>query len=483
MTIYLDHNTSLDPPKLPSHGYGLTVPPWETELGEEVVYQENGHFSIAAVEQTRLNETVADFYLLDGLSNHVIIETPTIPPQPIETGVMEAMIGLVGDVPPGDEKTVEGFIGRAAHKYATLLHQFTPVLLHYMTYAISSELHYHKASRRILGVSAAAGWDAMIRKFGLSRCSKWASAMFRDTGWSESYGGESWAKGTDICMWYADGMVQGMPFGAKEFCDRAFSLQHNTGSYLNKLSWKDGMPDTTLKKLLDAHHQSKWDALLKRASVTVVELFSEYTDLCNEVRKAAGLDEVYPADKSTEGKVADMAKVSAAAKKKKSSKPPTPKLPAKKIMLSKFPGKCKTSGQVFPVGTKIVWHGPQQGASIFDQYMAETSELIEDWVERIALMKKDDGTEWTANDLTTGFTFYGKGIYCDDVPFVATGYLTVEDPEYSLGPYIYLSGTWKRSWEHVEDSLHTQYTSHTERHDRWWVPTQQILDHLNGKAT
>lgn len=382
--------------KFPLHtggGYSITVPPWERDLGDEV---HGAHWKTYASQawelrcsEINLTSVIADFYLLDALSSHVMLTTPGIPMNPLSTGVLDAMVDMMDDddvdLCPTADGTIAGIQARAAGMFAALLSDVTPAMLAYLQYAQATELRFHSVFSRMGGSwdDSGASWKVMTEKFGVGQCARWAAEVFRDEGWGDSYGGESWAEGCDVVAAFMDGTYHGMPFGRREMLDRAFSLEHNTGTYLNKQGWKCGLDG--LQGILDAHHESDWEVLIDNASSDVVELTTEYWKLCNGLREEAGvapeeppygldIEWVAPKEKMTlkSGKKvdvdSDLLKKAQAEAKKMEAKQQVNLPPVKKIMSAKFPGKCKVSGKSFPVGTAIVWHGKGKGASILADY-------------------------------------------------------------------------------------------------------------------
>ena len=362
------------------HDYGIKVPPWESASDKVCGYAwpaqnyDSGYLSSVwelPAKSTNLCQNIADFYLLDALTANAVLVVPDAPIVPVPSTTLDAMVDMIEDqltVKVSEDKTIAGISARAAYAFAGRLSPLAKTIHQYMHYAIAGELSYHPATRR----AGEAGnlqesWRRMIAHYGSAQCARWAAELFRDSGWSGSYGGEPWAVGADVVEAYAVGETAGQHFGRKEFLDRAFSLQHNTGTYLNKVIWECNLGN--LQELLDAHHASDWSALLERASDEVVSMFAEYWDVANGARKDAGMDAV-PAPYTLNGIVTDspvedkvvnpVNPVNAA-----TNLVAAPFKEKVKVMDAKFPGKCAITGKIFAAGTKVVWHGPGEGCSLY----------------------------------------------------------------------------------------------------------------------
>lgn len=108
----------------------------------------------------------------------------------------------------------------------------------YLFLAIGGELRHHShVSLYSSDRSKASGyWMALGDKYSRVTLLDDAIELFRDRSYhawpSESYGGELWATAADILKLRESGRLD-----AKSFVDRVFSLQHNSGSILDKISW------------------------------------------------------------------------------------------------------------------------------------------------------------------------------------------------------------------------------------------------------
>lgn len=106
-------------------------------------------------------------------------------------------------------------------------------------------------------------------------------------GWSGSFGGKAWYSAAHVYYLHATKKLTD-----KLFVDRVFSLQHNTGSFLNKVSWGD-YPNVV--QILEAHKNSLWKTLYTECSPEVKELTNAYWDALNDERERVwGLGPVHP---------------------------------------------------------------------------------------------------------------------------------------------------------------------------------------------
>lgn len=157
--------------------------------------------------------------------------------------------------------------------------EFAPVFKAYCNLAIGGELRHHNCmGGAILPSSrsrAWAGWAAIREAVGVEALAD-AAVLFREFR-GGSYGGENWAMACDTLYAYETGKMSN-----KTFLDRMFTLQHNGGALLNKVSWDNSNPMghdvyALQNRILPAHGESPnpdYSILLSVASNEVRELFS-----------------------------------------------------------------------------------------------------------------------------------------------------------------------------------------------------------------
>lgn len=211
---------------------------------------------------------------------------------------------------------IDSSLNKVKREASDLLEIGTAVLAdtlrQYAHYANVSELSYHakfsSAFDSDIGVfTSALGWIDLINHVGGGEAARIAAELFRDKtasgkkAWGTSYGGSKWAQAADVLSYFEDGRMPGKGnkrFDAKLFCDRMFSLQHNTGSILTKTSWgygrafDAGYSCDNLIPLLDAHHNSDWFRLSTACSEEVYDMLMEYWTITNREFIRANLEPV-----------------------------------------------------------------------------------------------------------------------------------------------------------------------------------------------
>lgn len=264
----------------------LKKPPWE-EDGHKFIYQKaynwnGGSYSYLdywdnlkgnRAQRIDLHQVVADFYLFDGIASQAFFNGPGLYIPQFDGNMVKALVEE-GHEPIHRDDDHQLLSLWAMMMQARLIELITPVFQDYMHYAISTELQFHRFFKQYCQGGEDSGdcsgaWRAVYEYYGGINCADWAGRIFRDgknpkknkqSGWGSGFGGEAWAIGCDVLKWFEQGDCLGQPFGPKEFCDRVFSLQHNGGSYLNKVSWKTGT-GYGLTTVLNAHAESDWKAL------------------------------------------------------------------------------------------------------------------------------------------------------------------------------------------------------------------------------
>lgn len=152
-------------------------------------------------------------------------------------------------------------------------------------YMLKSDPHYPSNDRRW----AWAAWWFVFEKYGIKSLETMID-LFRKNGYG-AIGGEKWAVCADVLLSREAGTLGPDELTNKQlFIDRVFTLQHNTGSFLNKLSWSNNragrnpggghwreMKDT----VLPAHCANPVDikTMYNYASTNVQQLLIKYFDL------------------------------------------------------------------------------------------------------------------------------------------------------------------------------------------------------------
>lgn len=152
----------------------------------------------------------------------------------------------------------------AAKLQAGIVNRCAAAFLLYGPVAIGGELRHHgsapcnsgrnSSGRYFLGLAQSA--VAGKQPFTAAELFKDAAEVFYDGSWSAGYGGEAWRDCAMTFYHYYAGNLS-----AKQFVDRCFSLQHNGGSFLNKMGWASGnFGLTAMEQIGNVHAAAKADA-------------------------------------------------------------------------------------------------------------------------------------------------------------------------------------------------------------------------------
>lgn len=194
-------------------------------------------------------------------------------------------------------------MGQAGDRLYHLVEECDRVFVEYVHLACGGELRHHKAvGGRILSAersSAWCGWKALYDKAGTDILIDMADLFDEfDDG---SYGGPPWANAARILHSRLTGQLGPTEHMNKRmFIDRVWTLEHNGGCFLNKLSWamsnKKGWQLDYIIRVLNAHAADEPDfkLLLKVASDTVRQLYGEYHGAVVAVATARGIDPPTP---------------------------------------------------------------------------------------------------------------------------------------------------------------------------------------------
>lgn len=201
---------------------------------------------------------------------------------------------MLGEVPA----TMPVIRARAFLRHARHTAIMAQVFRNYAHYAIAGELRHHAYDnsdviRNTFGGASGvrAGWFKFVQHVGGAAAAKYAATMFMDGRWNGSYGGEPWAAIANTLYEFESGH-----WDAWLFVDRMFSLQHNTGSALNKVTWKPGNHTYDANSLhagngpLDCHANSKFGRLGAFASEDVRKIVTDYWVLANNDQIARGIE-------------------------------------------------------------------------------------------------------------------------------------------------------------------------------------------------
>jgi hypothetical protein len=152
--------------------------------------------------------------------------------------------------------------------FVEFLDTYTPIFARYTDMVIGGELRHMRDSgakatplERALEKDYWSGglqskrsrawvqWHGMRKQYGAAILAE-ASEIFRKRG-GNSYGGNAWARITDILYRYETGV-----FSATLFLDSIWGLRHNTSTYFSKMPWSDKYLMTVLNSNLYGDSQN-----------------------------------------------------------------------------------------------------------------------------------------------------------------------------------------------------------------------------------
>lgn len=224
-----------------SHGVSLTEAPWAHQVYD--IPQEWDHWTevLGMDENSRpdLGMDVALFYLLQGIIHGAAHRGMQIALQHRDRDVIRA----------------RRFFMR---QFNALSKSLALPLRNYALGAIGGELRHHKAIGGVeLSMHRKSAWSgfAMIAdQIGVTTALEGAITVFNDFKDGSSYGGKKWAVCTEALLQYERGAYSDVAW-----IDRVINLQHNTGSFLNKVNWPsrgsdtDSSLDTLTNKVIVEH--------------------------------------------------------------------------------------------------------------------------------------------------------------------------------------------------------------------------------------
>lgn len=214
-------------------------------------------------------QLMADFYLLEGM-----------------------LCGAVNDVGRYSQTTVT--FRPLASELLRDIDRLAPQFRNYALMAIGGEFRYHIASRDLHGLSEdylaerTDAWRLFCGVYKLEGPEILPQIATRFLECAGSYGGRPWADACYIVYEYENQNIS-----SHVFMDRIFNLQHNSGSFLNKVSWYVPNDDThkyhisyciAIGAIADAVVPDWW-SLRNHASKPVRELLDDYWKDSNRSRR------------------------------------------------------------------------------------------------------------------------------------------------------------------------------------------------------
>lgn len=340
-------------------------------------------------KKINLNHAAADFYLLEAIASmsfmNDVLPSPQIKTYASRHNLWKLWQNYGADVIPTNREDAEPIAIQAAVMLEQMSITLAPHLSDYLFYACGGELGYHPGTWflgihgnqnisfwymvEMVGPEVVAGWmkemyterikhkpnaghweypnkKDLHQKYWVKAKKEWTNA------WGGgSFGGEAWGNCAAVLEMYHRGTVGKMKFDHRQFLDRCFNLQHNTGSALNKCDWKKGN-FSVLSTILNAHGESDWKLLYHHASPNVRFMVEKYLASVNRLREVSGL---MPVDENMEFFM--------------------PTWYAEKV--ASQTGICKTSGKKIQKGDYVLTH--KKGVSLYHEYEAQCSKYGVDY--------------------------------------------------------------------------------------------------------
>ena len=195
-------------------------------------------------------------------------------------------------------------LAEAEDMLETVVEKADTTLVGYFHMACAGEARHHRAIGGTVlagGRSRAGawiGWRKIYEAVGPESVKDLANLLAEITG--GTYGGERWEEAANILYGRITGELGPTEaINKRLFVDRAWTLQHNGGIFLNKINWrvsnrKGWDLGAVQTKVLDAHASNppNWKLLCSVADVKVVEMFHRHWEAMNARRAAYGMEAV-----------------------------------------------------------------------------------------------------------------------------------------------------------------------------------------------
>lgn len=259
-------------------GHGKTnVAPW-TLRGDEPI--ETPLPTIAECDNRHIDpvQAAADFYLLCAIKDAVRLSETDGTTDRLQT---ERASVLKAD------SMASAILIAAERSHRALVERLAPSFLAYGIAAVGGELRYHRACNNgTLSGNRDKAWKQFVKVVQVKGPGVLfeADQLFCEFG-GGAYGGELWGNAAKVVGRYLNGS---MP--AWLFVDRVFTLQHNGGCFLNKVTWAKNQRWglSSMNYLLNAHAgldscgdpitgglSADWGTLLAHASPAVQQMWNQ----------------------------------------------------------------------------------------------------------------------------------------------------------------------------------------------------------------
>lgn len=225
-----------------------------------------------------LPTAVADFYLLEAM-NYLAPFAPVSNSIGFRAGgaaidLFSPVLNRLASVDRSDIKEELAF--QALSLYGETLEELFEAFYGYHYYACGKELRHHGPFSHILSSNSAVAYGVLMKMaqlVGAEMVNKWIWEAFSKDSWSRGFGGPAWAMCANQALAYSRGQLT-----KAQYIDRVWTLEHNSGAYLNKAAW-DTRGD--LYHVLQAHNESDFNTLYLHASKEVRELFYQMEKVFN----------------------------------------------------------------------------------------------------------------------------------------------------------------------------------------------------------
>lgn len=241
-------------------------------------------------------QRAADFYILFAIVSKNIINFPTIsltPPEDLESDIKILRISE-SEVEERNRKyfsylesspliKLEKIVDQASDELDKLISLLDLIFLDYSIAAIGGELRHHP-NNTCLGKGGGyrqrfiswVNWYFVYQKYGVELF-KEAEEIFLDFP-SSSYGGKPWANAAKLVYDRLNlNLANSLTENQYVFIDRVFNLQHNTGSFLNKVVWANLRGN-------DNSIENMHETVLKAHSANIPDLTMLYDNASLEVQ-------------------------------------------------------------------------------------------------------------------------------------------------------------------------------------------------------
>lgn len=305
------------------------TPPWETRLGIGPIvtkaFRDKSWKEVWPEVDDQIDpiQEASSFYLLEGISANAVfpsinVKAFTAPSAEVDKEflkiigltrlqakhIFDARDALIADKLKDPSVKMHDLSIRASEELEALVEKLDPILVNYTHLACAGEVRHHRAfsdRRNTLHSNretAWVDWRTIYETVGVEAIMDMHSLFLEFSG--DAYGGPKWAMACKVLYQRLTGKLgPNEKINKKIFVDRVWTLEHNGGCLLNKISWavKNGRhwSLSQIKTVLDAHANDDWMSLYRTSAPSVQALFRKYVILASEVLgsdKPAWMDKI-----------------------------------------------------------------------------------------------------------------------------------------------------------------------------------------------